>query len=441
MPTPTAAPSKPTIPTAPSPGPTIVEPNAPIAPNAPGEVGSWETSFGEHFEAPAAPAAKVATPPEAPAKPATPATPPAKPAEPAKPAATPAKPATPPDHGGRKSKLDPDELLSVEGVDDAALPESVVEALKTLDARDLRLQSAKLAQRLRSVGVELKKKDAELGEARKPKEDPEKKSLLDERTALQKRLETAEVELRHTNYLKSEEYRSKFEAPFKETLAEAYSAITEFSVEQEDGTFRTATQKDFDHLLNLPRGEAIKVAKQQFGDAAEEILSYTRKLSEIRKGASRAADEHRAKGEELGKKQQSDLAAQREQHNQVWAKANETIATKYKHIFGKEEGDDEGNALIEQGYKDVDAAHDPNLPVEDRIRRQAAIRHSAAALSKWVKKAKSWEARYNEVKTKLEEYEASAPTTGASDGTPAPAEDPEADPMAAIDRMATPAGR
>lgn len=406
--------------------------------NAPGEVGSWESDFdinvgGDPKPAPAPkPDVKPAESAEddRPAlEPKPDAAPPAKKPDAAPPAPKPAE--------GRKSKLDPDSLLSAEGVDDVVLPKEVVEELGKLDARNLRLQAAKLAQHVRAVNAKLKERDKEIEAARAPREDPEKQALAAEKERLVKAYEKAQEELRYTQYLRSEDYTKKFQEPFRQGLADAYETIQELTIENpDDGTTRQATQKDFDALLELSRGDAIRRAKAQFGDLADEVMAHVRNLTDIKRRAARASEEYRQKGEEIDKERLAQQVQMRELQNKVWMQTNQDLPRKYPELFGEDPNDREGNEILSKGYMAVDKAHDATLPLEDRIARQAMIRHRAAALGRELYRRKRAESKVAELQAIIDEYESSKPGLGASDGGKPPEKQDGDDPFAEIDAMA-----
>lgn len=417
----------------------IPAPNSPVTPNSPGQVGSWESDLDAFVSttkagpapapAPAAPEKPAAAPAPAPATPAKAADQPAA----TKPASAPAK--TAPPATGHKAKLDPDDLLAVDGVDSVELPETVMTALKTLDARDLRLQSAKLAQRLRTVAVEMKRKETEL-ESLKTREDPEKQALIAERTELQKRYEATQKELAHTAYLKSDEYIEKFQKPFERTLAEAYELVKEFTVNNPDETTRQATTKDLDEILEAPRGAAARIAREKFGDGAEDILHYARKLFDLRRDAARSVEDYRKQGEEIEKKRLAEQTQIRETHQRIWKQATEEIPQKYPELFGKHEDDPEGNEILDRAYAEVDRSNDPNLKTEERIARTAVVRHRAAAFAREFHRRKKLEARVAELEKIVSDYESSVPTSGSKDGAPPPSTNDGDDAFAELDRIA-----
>lgn len=415
-----------------------------VAQSAPDDVPAWQSQLDEMTaEAPAAPAATPPTPPVKP--PAEPAKPPAarnpfeKPAE--KPAAPKPGEKPPAQDLGRKSKLDPDEMLNIEAVDGEELPEELVKTLGSLDARDLRLQSAKLAKSYRKLALKTKEQEIQLTEAKKPREDLEKKTLLEQTTALQKRLEDTERELRFGNYTKSAHYREKYEAPFNEALTEAYDFIEDIEITNDDGSVRLATRKDFDSLIGLLPKEAQQRANALFGEGfASRVLGFADKLRSIRKAANRATEKFREEGDQVAKERMVQEQQERAALSATWKQANEELPVRYRDLFGEVEGDTEGNARLKAGYAEVDRAHAPDLTIPEKMHRLAAVRHRAAAFGREVFRRKTAEAKLAEAQATIKAYEDSEPSKGNRDGGAPPAIDAEDDPLAAIDRLATNVG-
>lgn len=405
-------------------------------------VAAWESDLASISEPPAAPAApaQAAKPAPAPAKPTVaPAKPAPSPAAKAEPGKTPEPSKSPAPEGARKSRLDPDQLISFEGDQDVALPPDVVETLTKLDARDLRLQSAKLAQSLRANGKRLKTLEAELAEARAPRTDPEKETLSSQLTDIRRRNEDLERRLRQVAYTESAEYKEKYQVPFSEALDEAYSFVKEFNVADEAGNERQAAQADFDRLLGLPHGEAIKQAKIMFGDAAPEMLARRSKLIELQRSARKAVDKYKAEGADAEQQRLAQQNQQQEARRRIWDEANREIPKKYPKHFGEIPGDEEGNALLRKGYEIVDRVNDQSLPERDRIFASAIVRHRAAAYGRAANVAARLAKENAELKQIIKDYEESAPVPQAKDGGSGPKADGEhTDWGAEIDSLAQP---
>lgn len=324
---------------------------------------------------------------------------PAKPVEPAKPA-EPAKP--------------PTDLAKPTG--DLAPGEADPTAKFHL-AHDLRKELRRV-MKLASRVPELETKLAEASRAPKPAPEAEQqaKALTGEVESLRKRVADQEQELRYLEYTKSDEYREKYFEPLHAALTDAYSEVSEMNVALADGNFRQANNGDFDRVLESPNQDVRKLARELFGEDAETVLALRRKIIEKRREGVRAAENYRKLGEERDRQRVSQTAEQRAAASRYWETANAELTKRYPDFFGEAEGDEEGNAALKKGYEVVDAANDPNLKLEDRIARQAAIRQRAAAFGREVVRRKRLEARVAELEKVLADIEASAPGEGKPGG-------------------------
>lgn len=366
-----------------------------------------ESSFGSLVDLIGKPASEPAKPvPATPDKPAT-LSPVAEPA--VEPPAKPALPATPADEDDSHGFKTP-----------AALRTEFYARSKALKERE----------------AELARVRSELEQAKAPREDDEKKAMAERLTKAEQELSKREIELRHANYLKSAEYREKFEKPFNDTLAEAYAAISEFSVTSEDGTSRQLTDKDFMSLLNLPRQQAWEVAGKLFGQAAPEIMGYRNKLKEITTSAQNEAKRYREQGEARDKDAMAAQTARHEGLKKHWQESNEKLAKQFPAFFALDENDPEGNEWLVKGFQHVDRIFQPNgMTPEQRIEHEADVRNRAAGFGRLAFRLKKAEAQLKERDEELAAYHESTPKRGERDssGAPAPVEvtfDSEIDKMA-----------
>jgi hypothetical protein len=302
-----------------------------------------------------------------------------------------------------------------------AAPDDEDDSYKFKTNAELRKEFYARSKTLKEREAELARVRGELDTAKAPREDDEKKALAERLTKAEQELSKREVELRHANYLKSNEYREKFEKPFNDTLAEAYAAISEFSVTGEDGTTRQLTEKDFMSLLNLPRQQAWEVAGKLFGQAAPEIMGYRNKLKEITTSAQNEAKRYREQGESHDKDAMAAQAAQRENLKKHWQSSNEKLAKQYPDFFAPDEKDPEGNEWLQKGFQYVDRIFQSNsMTPEQRIEHEADVRNRAAGFGRVVYRLKKMEARTKELEEELAAYRESTPKRGERDGSGAP---------------------
>lgn len=286
-------------------------------------------------------------------------------------------------------------------------------------------QKFQLAHDLRKAYRELYKKNEqqtkELTEYKsrtRNGDDPEKKVLLEQTQAMKKRLEEVEGELRYLDYTKSDEFKTKFEKPFRDAYADVAEEIKEYWVSTPDGE-RAATPGDFDKIFEAPPQEVRKMAKELFGDSAEDVLSMRRKLVDLRKNADREAKRYREEAADREKRTVTEKAEAEMRARKLWNEANEEIVKRFPQWFGEVEGDDEINQALKDGYSYIDRQTSSDLKMEDRITANAAIRHRAAAFKPMLIRQKRLEARVAELTEALKAYEQSEPGEGSRTGTDA----------------------
>jgi hypothetical protein len=152
------------------------------------------------------------------------------------------------------------------------------------------------------------------------------------------------------DYTRSRDYKERFEEPVKNAWKAAIDDIDGIVVEDGDGE-RPASHRDIVALMGMPTGKAAVEAQKLFGPAAPEIMVHRRKLIELRDARQKAIDEWKEKG--IGRDQ--DRQTQQQQQVSLLHSAFDeeftTTETEYSALFGKEDGDDEGNSLLESGMK------------------------------------------------------------------------------------------
>jgi len=252
------------------------------------------------------------------------------------------------------------------------------------------------------------------------------KSLTDKFTASQKRVEELEGEMRFVNYRKSKEFADKYEQPYNEAWGKAIAELEELSVRVRTGvddvgepTYgeRKATSDDLLMLANLKLGEARKLAKEMFGDNADDMMAHRRKIRDLSDAQTKALAEAEksAKDHDESKTLQSRQAL--EQTGKLWTAANKQLSEKYPKWFAPVEGDDEGNALLEKGFAAADRLFNqtpetaPKTP-QEAVALHALLRNKAANHDRLALKNKQLSARVTELEEKLRAFEESEPPAG-----------------------------
>lgn len=408
MPTATLpAPPTPAKPTSPSPAPTPAKPAAPapVTPDKPAR-----KSFEEDFNAEVA----ATSPAKAPSSP-------AKAAEAPKPAETTAKrpedTEMPPEPGKPPVDDDDEEYLVPKKLrpDDKTKPAPVIPPDQPVKAPELRAAYARSKERV----AELEKALAE--KAVKPVEDVERKTFTEQITSLQKQLEEASGTIRSAAYEQSKEYKDTYEQPFVDAWNEGAGMVANLPVMNADGESRKGTPDDFQTIMReTDDARAGQLAADMFGPNSAYVLWHRMKIRELNNNRVKALQEYRATVAERTKTETESQAKARESaeqarvQNTIRFKAlNDEAVTKYPQFFAPEDGDEEGNKLLERGYRDADLAFQgADMPPEQRVRLHSAIRNKAAAFGRLVHRIAGKDAKIAELEGVIKELRGSAPGPG-----------------------------
>lgn len=263
----------------------------------------------------------------------------------------------------------------------------------------------------------LKKQIEDMGK-RTAKDDPETKAIIESATKANARLQELESEIKHLKYERSSEYKDRFEKPIEKAFNSAISEVKQMTVSTDEGD-RAATTDDFNAILRAPTQQAATMAKNMFGDAAAEVLAHRREILKLNQQRQDAIEEYRTKGAESEKEQTAKHATESQRLRVVWEQESKGVLEKYPQFFGPEEGDDEGNKFLEDGFKLADLAFlgTDRLPPEKLLQIRADVRARAAGFGRAVIKSKRLEAKVAALEKELQQYKASEPGTGGNPGT------------------------
>lgn len=367
---------------------------------------------------------------------ASPPAPPVKPAAPSQPTPTPKAPPAPP---AQPEAERPDYMSALDAL--VAEPDDVQEAPKTKgkappanpDAKKESEEPAPPAKPTEApadppkTAPELRKayetSRTELSAARKeiealkqsssapPKEHPDVKVLSEKLTSEQKRISELESTIANLDYSQSAEFRERYDAPYEDAYKSAWARLKELP-KSEGGTL---TERELTQLLFSDEEAAYEQIEAMFEGSkkgvAQRLVQKVYDLSEQKGRALRDAKEKAVKRRD---EQTATQAQRRSEMLGLWKTENETIATKYPQLFGKDEGDEEGNKVLEGGYGLADQALDfeNDMPPEQRVKLLADIRHRAAAFGREVMRSRKLKSEIEKLKEELKQYEKSAPGPG-----------------------------
>lgn len=395
------APSAPPAPTNPESKQTINVVPPPVEPGPPPKPGSARARMHDELRKRAGTGDEPAPQPPAP--------PAAKPSPAGTPPVPPAAGSTEPDGTSKPTETPPSGSTPVDDKGKKVSPWKLVDQYKAQNA-DLQKQLAEKSQL----------------------PEQERKKYLDQIEQVQKRNTELEDHIRFVNYRKSSEFKTKYQEPYDKAWSAAMGELKEIPVYDEGGNPREMRPEDILNLVNLPLPQARELAKQQFGEFADDVMAHRktiRQLWEAQAAALSDAEKNGAQREkEQGEMTQKRMAEVRQLVTDQWNAANEAATSDPKHgkYFKPADGDEEGNKRLERGYALVDQAFkenpmDPAFTPEQRaavIKRHAAIRNRAAAYGRLVHMVEQRDARITELEKKVSDYESSAPPAGGRTSEP-----------------------
>jgi hypothetical protein len=422
--------------------------------------------------APAAPPAAPAAPAPAPA-----------PAHAAVPAAAPAKPAAPPERGPS-----PDWLNDIEGLETdrppkpAAKPEVEAQAkpgdvappkpdekppvkpdeppaetetryLKTADVRTrydaLKKEKATVLEpKIQQLEARIKEIEAKAPEDTKP--------LVEKLTATEKRNAELEQQIQFVDYEKSSDYQTKYYQPFLEEWTEAVGTFGQLTIKEQipDGVdemdqpkfriqTRQATADDLEKLANMPLSEMYEKVDELFGKASADVIGHIRNVKKLSSAMEKAKAKARKQSGEWSQQREIQTKQQRQHQVDLWTQFNKEIAERFAKLFGPEEGDTEGNALLAKGFATADilfgiGQHAKPQTPEEQVQFHAMMRNKIANHDRIARRLKVAQTELAETKAALEAYEKSEPPAGKGGGARTPTKTFDQETDAEIDALNRP---
>ena len=203
---------------------------------------------------------------------------------------------------------------------------------------------------------------------------------------------------------------------------EGVQLVTSLTVTDQEGNTRKGTPDDFQRIMREPENEmAASLAQEMFGPNAFYVLAQRRDIQRVNNQRVKALEEFRTTlsqrekmQAENSKKQQEEADAKRVQQTALWKKYNTQAIEKYPEFFAPVAGDEEGNALLDKGYKDADLAFGGAAELSDdrRVQLHSAIRNRAAAFGRLVYQLRTKDTQIADLKKELDELKGSTPGAG-----------------------------
>jgi hypothetical protein len=214
------------------------------------------------------------------------------------------------------------------------------------------------------------------------------KALKAEMDSIRKNAEELDTEVRYLNYTRSSEYKQKYETPLREAWQTALGDIEGIRVTDADGTERDANHQDIMALLNVPVAKAAIIAQETFGPAAPEIMAHRRRLIELTQARDKSIAEWKEKGAQREVESKKQLESRQTRSRDLFESQFADYEKTHAQLFGREEGDEDGNKLLDESDRlvrialkgegiDADMGYDDKVDLITKAQAQVALRARA----------------------------------------------------------------
>lgn len=214
------------------------------------------------------------------------------------------------------------------------------------------------------------------------------KALKAEMDSIRKNAEELDTEVRYLNYTRSSEYKQKYETPLREAWQTALGDIEGIRVTDADGTERDANHQDIMALLNVPVAKAAIIAQETFGPAAPEIMAHRRRLIELTQARDKSIAEWKEKGAQREVESKKQLESRQSRSRELFESQFADYEKTHAQLFGREEGDEDGNKLLDESDRlvrialkgegiDADMGYDDKVDLITKAQAQVALRARA----------------------------------------------------------------
>jgi hypothetical protein len=214
------------------------------------------------------------------------------------------------------------------------------------------------------------------------------KALKAEMDSIRKNADELDTEVRYLNYTRSGEYKQKYEAPLREAWQTALGDIEGIRVTDADGTERDASHEDIMAILNVPVAKAAIIAQEMFGAAAPEIMAHRRRILELTQARDKSIAEWKEKGSQREVEQKKQLESRQSRSRELFDSQFTEFEKSHNQLFGREDGDEEGNKLLDESDRlikialkgegiDADMGYDDKVDLITKAQAQVALRARA----------------------------------------------------------------
>lgn len=214
------------------------------------------------------------------------------------------------------------------------------------------------------------------------------KSLKSEMDTIRKNAEELDTEVRYLNYTRSGEYKQKYETPLREAWQTALGDIDGIRVTDADGNERDANHHDIMAILNVPVAKAAIIAQEMFGAAAPEIMTHRRRLLELTQSRDKSIAEWKEKGSQREVERSKQVEGRQSRSRDLFESQFSDYEKSHPQLFGREDGDDDGNKLLDESDRlirialkgegiDADMGYEDKVDLITKAQAQVALRARA----------------------------------------------------------------
>ena len=214
------------------------------------------------------------------------------------------------------------------------------------------------------------------------------KSLKAEMDSIRKNAEELDTEVRYLNYTRSSEYKQKYETPLREAWQTALGDIDGLRVTDADGTEREANHHDIMAVLNVPVAKAAIIAQETFGPAAPEMMHHRRRLLELTQARDKSIAEWKEKGAQREVERSKQVEGRQSRSRELFESQFSDYEKSHPQLFGREDGDDDGNKLLDESDRlirialkgegvDADMGYEDKVDLITKAQAQVALRARA----------------------------------------------------------------
>jgi hypothetical protein len=283
--------------------------------------------------------------------------------------------------------------------------------------------------------------------------EQERTVLTENMAKLKARNEELENSIRFKDYEQSEEFKTKYHAPYEQEVRRALSLLNKIPViDAATGQQRAANEQDLFALMALDPVAQQQKAEELFGPLAGRVVAHAEKVTEIMQTRQQALDDAKTKGAER------ETLLKTEQGNQLKMLANE-IKTNFEQIQaavladpvvspyfkprevpeGKQPTPEEKewNDALTKGFSEFDKwsrrnPREAGLTPEQRreiVKQHVSLRNMAAGWRPLRRENTALKVKLAKLEKDLAKYEQSSPTAAGSapaNGTRTPSNPREA---------------